>query len=65
MTHTTQVLSDEQIDKIMEQAQVFASAWSLVGGRFDFGSAMEDAETAKAELRMMLATLSALGGHDS
>lgn len=54
MTHP-QVLSDEQIDKLMAQAQVFASAWSLVGGRFDFGNAMEDAEEAKTELRTMLA----------
>ena len=41
----------------MEQAQVFASAWSLVGGRFDGGSAMDDAEEAKSELRVMVASL--------
>ena len=45
----------KQIDKIMEQAQVFASAWSLVGGRFDGGNAMDDAEVAKNELRQMVA----------
>jgi len=44
------------IDSVMEQAQVFASAWSLVGGRFDLGNGLEDAEQAKAELRAMLAT---------
>jgi hypothetical protein len=44
------------INAVMEQAQVFASAWSLVGGRFDDGSAMDDAEVAKNELRQMLAT---------
>lgn len=38
----------------MEQAQVFASAWPLVGGRFDGGNAMDDAEVAKAELRQMI-----------
>lgn len=43
------------LDRIMEQAQVFASAWSMVGGRFDNGSALEDANAAKAELRGMLA----------
>ena len=45
----------KQIDKIMEQAQVFASAWSLVGGRFDGGNAMDDAEVAKNELHQMVA----------
>lgn len=39
---------------IMEQAQVFASAWALVGGPFDSGNALECAEQAKAELRAML-----------
>lgn len=31
------------IDTIMSQAQVFASAWSLVGGTFDDGHAIENA----------------------
>ena len=39
---------------IMEQAQVFASGWSLVGGRFDDGNALEFADRAKEELRSML-----------
>lgn len=42
------------IDTIMSQAQVFASAWALVGGTFDDGHAIENAEEAKAELREML-----------
>lgn len=42
------------IDSIMEQAQVFASAWSLVGGPFDDGSAQAHAAEAKDELREML-----------
>ncbi|MDF3932971.1 host nuclease inhibitor protein [Pseudomonas citronellolis] len=42
------------VDAIMEQAQVFASAWSLVGGPFDQGNALESAEEAKAELYEML-----------
>jgi ADP-ribose pyrophosphatase YjhB (NUDIX family) len=37
-------LTGEQINLIMDQAQVFASAWSLVGGPFDFGNALETAE---------------------
>ena len=46
----------EQCDHIMHQAQVFASAWSLIGGRFDDGSGsmLKDAEAAKQELRDML-----------
>ena len=44
----------KQIDALMSQAQVFASAWSLVGGPFDSGNALADAECAKAELRKML-----------
>jgi hypothetical protein len=43
------------VDKIMEQAQVFASAWSLVGGPFDSGVLMEQAGEAKHELRSMVA----------
>lgn len=42
------------IESVMSQAQVFASAWSLVGGPFDSGNAMEQAKEAKAELREML-----------
>jgi len=43
------------IDEIMEQAQVFASGWALVGSRFDDGSGMDDAEESKASLRDMIA----------
>lgn len=38
------------IEKIMEQTQVYASAWSLVGGRFDAGDGLERAEEEKAVL---------------
>jgi hypothetical protein len=51
---------EAQVAKIMEQAQVFASAWSLVGGRFDGGTAMDDAEVAKNELRQMVVEALAL-----
>lgn len=52
-----EVTDDEQqaIDQIMEQAQVLASAWSLVGGRFDSGDALDDAIDAKEELREIVA----------
>jgi len=43
-----------KLREIMEQAQVFASAWSLVGGRFDGGNAMDDAEVAKMALHQMI-----------
>lgn len=41
-------------EQIMEQAQVFASAWSLVGGCFDSGDQLEVAEQEKAELHRMI-----------
>jgi hypothetical protein len=44
------------VDSVMEQAQVFASAWALVGSRFDSGNEMENAEQQKKELRAMLTT---------
>jgi hypothetical protein len=46
--------NENLIQKLMEQAQVFASAWSLVDGPFDSGNAISDAEEAKAELEGML-----------
>ncbi|MFG5864432.1 host nuclease inhibitor protein [Metapseudomonas sp. CR1201] len=42
------------VESIMSQAQVFASAWSLIDGPFDSGNALENAEEAKEELREML-----------
>lgn len=53
-------LAQEALDQIMEQAHVFASAWSLVGGPFDSGNALSDAEEAKAELRTMVRSLADL-----
>ncbi|MBO1856822.1 hypothetical protein J4G52_25110 [Burkholderia cenocepacia] len=52
-------LAKEQIDVTMTQAQVFASAWSLVGSRFDNGGELANAEQQKADLRTMLEGLSA------
>ena len=37
-------------DEIMSMAQEFASAWSLIGSRFDNGHGMEYAEEARAAL---------------
>ena len=45
------------VDEIMEQVQVFASAWSLVGGIFDNGNMLTEAEEAKSELRKMIEAL--------
>ena len=44
----------EAVEEIMIQAQVFASAWSLVGGRFDTGHCSDDAKEAKLELEKMV-----------
>lgn len=38
----------------MVQAQVYASAWSLVGSRFDNGGELANAQAQKAELRAMI-----------
>ncbi|MDU9399018.1 host nuclease inhibitor protein [Pseudomonas sp. zfem003] len=42
------------IETIMDQAQVFASAWSLVGGPFDRGNQIQIAEQEKEALHEML-----------
>ncbi len=47
-------MTDKTRDELMSQAQVFASAWSLVGGRFDRGGCLDDAEEAKSELKTMI-----------
>ncbi|WP_210249301.1 hypothetical protein, partial [Neorhizobium alkalisoli] len=52
-------MTAKTIDAIMEQAQVFASTYSLVGGGFDDGTKMEQSEEEKAELRRMVEALSA------
>lgn len=43
-----------KVDQIMEQAQVFASAWSLIGGPFDSGDCLDTAMDEKARLREMV-----------
>ena len=56
-------MRNELTTRLMSQAQVFASAWSLVGGRFDTGFACQDAEEAKQDLEGMV--LAALAGKDA
>ncbi|MEF2116108.1 host nuclease inhibitor protein [Pseudomonas aeruginosa] len=42
------------IEQIMDQAQVYASAWSLVGGQFDQGNLLEQANLEKQLLLEMV-----------
>lgn len=42
------------VEQVMDQAQVFASAWALVGGPFDTGNGLEQAEEEKERLRALL-----------
>ena len=56
-------MKSELTDGIMDQAQVYASSWSLVGGIFDNGEMLEDAQAAKVELRGMVQA--ALDGKDA
>jgi hypothetical protein len=44
-------------EQIMTQVQVFASAWALVGGRFDNGDMLETANEEKAELKTAIEAL--------
>ena len=47
-------MSDKNIKAIMEQAQVFASSWSMVGGPFAADDQLERAEEEKAELKKLV-----------
>lgn len=42
------------LGKVRKQAQVFASAWSLVGSRFDQGGELENAEHQREELMRLV-----------
>ncbi|HGN0596516.1 TPA: dATP/dGTP pyrophosphohydrolase domain-containing protein [Pseudomonas aeruginosa] len=53
--------NSDSINAAMSQAQVFTSAWSLVGGPFDSGDAMAHANEAKQELHDMLKVLHGTG----
>ena len=47
-------MSEKNIKAIMEQAQVFASSWSMVGGPFAADDQLERAEDEKAELKKLV-----------
>lgn len=47
-------MSEKNIKAIMEQAQVFASSWSMVGGPFAADDQLERAEEEKVELRKLV-----------
>ncbi|MBY0235794.1 MAG: hypothetical protein K2W93_12490 [Burkholderiaceae bacterium] len=49
--------AEEAVSAVMAQAQVFASAWSLVGGQFDSGTMLDEANAAKTELRGLVVGL--------
>ncbi|KTT21880.1 hypothetical protein NS331_10980 [Pseudacidovorax intermedius] len=51
---TKQAEEAPTVDAILYQAQVFASSWSLVGGLFDNGSQLEQANHEKAKLRRLI-----------
>lgn len=56
MTHNNESLATTYTaEQIMEQAQVFASAWALVGGPFDAGDQLAAAEFEKDLLAAMVA----------
>ena len=48
-------MSEKTVKAIMEQAQVFASSWSMVGGPFAADDQLDRAEEEKAELNKMVA----------
>ena len=45
------------IEAVADQAQVFASAWSIVGGKFDRGNEMNIADDARRILLDMIGKL--------
>jgi len=45
---------EKTVKAIMEQAQVFASSWSMVGGPFAAEDQLERAEEEKAELKKLV-----------
>jgi hypothetical protein len=47
-------MSEKNIKAIMDQAQVFASSWSMVGGPFAAADQLERAEEEKFELQKLV-----------
>lgn len=48
-------MSEKTVKAIMEQAQVFASSWSMVGGPFAANDQLERAQDEKLELEKLVA----------
>ncbi|WP_447988306.1 hypothetical protein [Achromobacter spanius] len=46
--------AEQEIDAIMKQARVFASAWAFFGGPFDQGTGKENAEREETNLRDLI-----------
>lgn len=44
-------------EEVMEQVQVYASTWSLVGGPFDSGDTLDRAHSEKAKLKILVERL--------
>lgn len=55
--HPAEIPDPITIDEVMEQAQVFASAWSLLGSRFDDGSKLRLSQDEKDSLEVMVGML--------
>jgi hypothetical protein len=47
-------MSEKTVKAIMEQAEVFASSWSMVGGPFAADDQLERAEEEKSELKNLI-----------
>lgn len=60
LTKEQEKLVDAAVGEIMDQAQVYASSWSLVGGPFDGGNGIENANDEKNILRTMVTSLARL-----
>ncbi|MCF6758286.1 host nuclease inhibitor protein [Pseudomonas balearica] len=45
---------ENAVEQLMDQAQVFASAWALVGGQFDQGGQLEVATDEKEYLKELI-----------
>lgn len=54
------LINQEQWTAVIAQAQVYASAWSMVGGPFDFGNALETARDEEKQLIGMFNNLPAM-----
>lgn len=56
---TTSKVAQER-DKLMQMVQEYASTWAIVGGRFDDGSAFEEAKKSKDSIFMQVVKLATI-----